>query len=69
MNIHEYQAKNILKEFGAPVPNGIVILNKNEIENKAKKLNSKILILFFIIKLLIFFSVSIGIPYPKKTRI
>ena len=41
MNIHEYQAKNILKEFGAPVPNGIVILNKDEIENKAKKLNSK----------------------------
>ena len=41
MNIHEYQAKNILKEFGVPVPNGIVILNKNEIENKAKKLNSK----------------------------
>ena len=41
MNIHEYQAKNILKEFGAPVPNGVVILNKNEIENKAKKLNSK----------------------------
>jgi len=41
MNIHEYQAKNILKEFGVPVPNGIVILNKDEIENKAKKLNSK----------------------------
>ena len=41
MNIHEYQAKNILKEFGAPVPNGIVILNKDEIEKKAKKLNLK----------------------------
>jgi succinyl-CoA synthetase beta subunit len=31
MNIHEYQAKNILKEFGVPVPNGVVILNKDEI--------------------------------------
>ena len=41
MNIHEYQAKNILKEFGAAVPNGIVILNKDEIEKKAKNLNSK----------------------------
>ena len=41
MNIHEYQAKNILKEFGVPVPNGVVILNKNEIENEVKKLNSK----------------------------
>ena len=30
MNIHEYQAKNILKEFGVPVPNGVVILNKDE---------------------------------------
>ena len=34
MNIHEYQAKNILREFGAAVPNGIVILNKDEIEKK-----------------------------------
>ena len=25
MNIHEYQAKNLLKEFGAPVPKGAVI--------------------------------------------
>ena len=41
MNIHEYQAKNILKEFGVPVPNGIVILSKDEIEKKAKKLNLK----------------------------
>jgi len=41
MNIHEYQAKNILREFGATVPNGIVILNKDEIEKKAKKLNLK----------------------------
>ena len=41
MNIHEYQAKSILKEFGAAVPNGIVILSKDEIEKKAKKLNLK----------------------------
>ena len=41
MNIHEYQAKNILKEFGEPVPNGIVILSKDEIEKKVKKLNLK----------------------------
>ena len=41
MDIHEYQAKNILKEFGVPVPNGVVILNKDEIENEVKKLNSK----------------------------
>ena len=31
MNIHEHQAKEILKEFGAPVSNGIVILSLDSI--------------------------------------
>ena len=26
MNIHEHQAKEILKEFGAPVSNGVVVI-------------------------------------------
>ena len=34
MNIHEYQAKEILKEFGAPVSKGIVIFNLDELEKK-----------------------------------
>ena len=34
MNIHEHQAKEILKEFEAPVSNGVVIYSKNEIEDK-----------------------------------
>ena len=41
MNIHEHQAKEILKEFGAPVPNGVVILSTDEIKAKISKLNSK----------------------------
>ena len=41
MNIHEHQAKKILKEFGAPVSNGIVILNTSEIKEKILKLSSK----------------------------
>ena len=41
MNIHEHQAKKILKEFGAPVSNGVVILSNNEIQNQIKKLKSK----------------------------
>ena len=45
MNIHEYQAKQILKEFGAKVPNGEVILNLKEIENKIQNINSKNLVL------------------------
>ena len=45
MNIHEHQAKKILKKFGAPVPNGSVILNLNELKTKVKKLNTKNLVL------------------------
>ena len=41
MNIHEHQAKEILKEFGAPVSNGIVINSIDEIKEKISKLNTK----------------------------
>ena len=40
MNIHEHQAKEILKNFGAPVPNGIVIFNVSEIDKKIKILKT-----------------------------
>ena len=41
MNIHEHQAKEILKEFGAPVSNGIVIFSTDEIKKKITQLKSK----------------------------
>jgi succinyl-CoA synthetase beta subunit len=41
MNIHEHQAKEILKEFGAPVSNGIVIFSFKEIKEKISQLKSK----------------------------
>jgi len=41
MNIHEYQAKKILKEFGLTVPAGIIIFSENEIKEKIKKFNKK----------------------------
>ena len=41
MNIHEHQAKEILKEFGAPVSNGVVINSIDEIKEKIPKLNTK----------------------------
>ena len=41
MNIHEHQAKAILKEFGAPVSNGVVVLSIDKINEEIKKLNSK----------------------------
>ena len=40
MNIHEYQAKQILKEFGAPITNGVVVFSVDEIEEKIKSLTS-----------------------------
>ena len=38
MNIHEYQAKELLKQFGAPVSNGVAIFSLNEIHEKITKL-------------------------------
>tara|TARA_Y100001970_G_C14213483_1_gene848300 strand:+ start:866 stop:2023 length:1158 start_codon:yes stop_codon:yes gene_type:complete len=32
MNIHEHQAKNILKEYGLPVSRGVVLFSKNDID-------------------------------------
>ena len=45
MNIHEHQAKEILREFGAPVSQGVVILSIDEIKKKITKLNSKAFVL------------------------
>ena len=36
MNIHEYQAKKLLKKFGAPVPNGVHGTTTEEILNKTE---------------------------------
>ena len=41
MNIHEHQAKDLLKNYGATVSNGIVILSKDEISKKIRELKSK----------------------------
>jgi len=41
MNIHEHQAKQILKKYGAAVPEGVFGFSVNEIVEKAKKLNTE----------------------------
>ena len=38
MNIHEYQAKALLKQFGAPVADGVAIFSADEAEAAARKL-------------------------------
>ena len=40
MNIHEYQAKQILKKYGANVPNGVFATSVDELVEKAKSLNT-----------------------------
>ena len=41
MNIHEHQAKKILKNYGAKVPNGIFASNVNDLLEKAKTLDTE----------------------------
>ena len=41
MNIHEHQAKQILKKYGAAVPEGIFALNIEELVEKAKSLKTE----------------------------
>jgi succinyl-CoA synthetase beta subunit len=41
MNIHEHQAKKILKKYGAKVPEGIASLNVKELVEKARSLNTE----------------------------
>ena len=41
MNIHEHQAKQLLRKFGAVVPNGEIGFSVDEIIKKAKKLQTK----------------------------
>ena len=45
MNIHEYQAKDLLKEFGAPVPKGVVIYDIKEVAQKTKTLGTNNLVI------------------------
>ena len=41
MNIHEHQAKQILKKYGAVVPEGFFALNVEELVAKAKSLKTE----------------------------
>ncbi len=41
MNIHEHQAKELLKKFGVPVPHGVVAFSVKEVMQKVKLLKTK----------------------------
>ncbi len=45
MNIHEHQAKELLRKYGVPVPKGAFGLSVKEIIDNAKKINTEKLIL------------------------
>src|SRR5690625_5121118 len=42
MNIHEYQSKNILRDYGVNVPNGNVAYSIDEAVEYAKRINSDV---------------------------
>jgi succinyl-CoA synthetase beta subunit len=44
MNIHEYQAKDLLKTYGAPVSRGVVAKTADEAAELAKELNGEIFV-------------------------
>ena len=44
MKIHEYQAKDIFKKYGLPVPRGIVAHNAHEAECAAKELGTPVVV-------------------------
>ncbi len=44
MKIHEYQAKEILKTYGVPVPNGIVATTPEEAEQAARDLGTDVVV-------------------------
>ncbi len=45
MNIHEYQAKSLLKKYGVPVPNGYAALSVDEVVSAAEKLSGPVWVL------------------------
>jgi len=45
MNIHEHQAKELLRKYGVPIPKGVFGLSVKEIIYNAKKINTEKLIL------------------------
>ena len=45
MNIHEHQAKELLRKFGVPVPNGIPVYNLKDLKAASKKINTNKIVL------------------------
>ncbi len=44
MKIHEYQGKELLKNYGVPVPRGIVARTPAEAEQAAKELGTEVVV-------------------------
>jgi len=44
MKIHEYQAKEILRKYNVPVPNGVLVSKKSEAAKAAKKVGTSVVV-------------------------
>ena len=49
MNIHEYHAKEILKKYGAQIPNGIVVFNTDVLNIDFKNLIGQFKFIYFVL--------------------
>jgi len=45
VNIHEHQAKELLRKFGAPVPNGIAVYDLKELKDASEKIKTRKIVL------------------------
>lgn len=44
MNIHEHQAKDLLRQYGVDIPKGVVIFNENKIESAVESLTADVFV-------------------------
>ena len=51
MNIHEYQAKQVLKKYGVPTSHGVVALKAEEIDDLIKNFDADMFVLLVIFNL------------------
>ena len=46
MKIHEYQAKEVLKKYGIPIQDGVIVSEKDSIEEAINSVSSNFVIPF-----------------------
>ena len=64
MNIHEYQAKKLLKKYKIKIPNGAIAYTPSEAVSRAQKISKTAVKTFQVFAL--FQTLKMSLRYPKK---